>query len=120
VIGKTVVLIGTDLDSHIKIPRLDASGAHRHSTTGEAPQAFRPTLWLVVTRRVASSDVLENPALACHACNLFKSDFETGQDEASQAEVALFQPRRDAWGSTLASMPKAGQASASRRSVVLR
>jgi hypothetical protein len=43
------------------------------------------------------SDDLDNVALACHACNLFKSDFETGQDEASQAEVALFHPRRDSW-----------------------
>jgi len=25
------------------------------------------------------SDDLDNLALACHACNLFKSDFETGQ-----------------------------------------
>ena len=43
------------------------------------------------------SDDPENLALACHACNLFKSDFEMEQDEASQAEVALFHPRRDAW-----------------------
>lgn len=43
------------------------------------------------------SDNLENLALACHACNLFKSAFETGQDEESQAEVALFHPRRDTW-----------------------
>lgn len=43
------------------------------------------------------SDDLDNLALACHACNLFKSDFETGQDEESQAEVALFHPRRTSW-----------------------
>jgi hypothetical protein len=43
------------------------------------------------------SDDLDNLALACHACNLFKSDFETGQDEVDQAEVALFHPRRDTW-----------------------
>jgi len=43
------------------------------------------------------SDELDNLALACHACNLFKSDFETGQDEESQAETALFHPRRDTW-----------------------
>lgn len=43
------------------------------------------------------SDALDNLALACHACNLFKSDFETGQDEESQTEMALFHPRRDAW-----------------------
>jgi HNH endonuclease len=27
------------------------------------------------------TDALDNLALACHACNLFKSDFKTGQDE---------------------------------------
>lgn len=43
------------------------------------------------------SDSLDNLALACHACNLFKSDFETGPDEENQAEVALFHPRRDTW-----------------------
>ena len=43
------------------------------------------------------SDDIENLALSCHACNLFKSDFETGHDEEDQAEVALFHPRRDAW-----------------------
>ena len=43
------------------------------------------------------SDDLDNLALACRACNLFKSDFETGQDEESQAEAALFHPRRDTW-----------------------
>jgi hypothetical protein len=43
------------------------------------------------------SDDLGNLALACHAYNLFKSDFEIGHDEKKQAEVALFHPRRDAW-----------------------
>lgn len=43
------------------------------------------------------SDDLDNVALSCHACNLFKSDFETGHDEEDQAEVALFHPRRDIW-----------------------
>jgi HNH endonuclease len=43
------------------------------------------------------SEDLDNLALSCHACNLFKSDFETGHDEENQAEVALFHPRRDAW-----------------------
>ena len=59
------------------------------------------------------TDALDNLALACHACNLFKSDFETGQDEESRAEVALFHPRRDVWERLLASM-KARQSSVSR------
>src|SRR4249920_3443053 len=49
----------------------------------------------------SGSDDLDNLALACHACNLFKSDFETGHDKASQAEVALFHPRRDSWAQHL-------------------
>jgi hypothetical protein len=43
------------------------------------------------------ADDLDNLALSCHACNLFKSDFETGRDEEDQAEVALFHPRLDVW-----------------------
>ncbi len=43
------------------------------------------------------SDALDNLALSCHACNLFKSDFETGRDEENQAEVGLFHPLRDVW-----------------------
>lgn len=43
------------------------------------------------------SDDPDNLALACRACNLFKSDFETGQDEESQAEAMLFHPRNDIW-----------------------
>jgi hypothetical protein len=43
------------------------------------------------------TDDLDNLALARRACNLFKSDFETGMDEESRAEVALFDPRHHAW-----------------------
>ena len=42
-------------------------------------------------------NVLDNFALACHACNLYKSDFETGRDEQTQTETLLFHPRRDVW-----------------------
>ncbi len=40
---------------------------------------------------------MHNLALACHACNRFKSDFATGIDDISQEECGLFHPRRDAW-----------------------
>lgn len=43
------------------------------------------------------SDDLVNLALACHACNLYKSDFETGSDEDTQAFATLFNPRLDVW-----------------------
>ena len=45
----------------------------------------------------SGSDDLDNLALACHACNLYKSDFETGPDEQNQVEIILFHPRQDAW-----------------------
>jgi hypothetical protein len=38
-----------------------------------------------------------NLALACRACNLFKSDAEIGLDDEGQSEVPLFHPRQDAW-----------------------
>jgi 5-methylcytosine-specific restriction endonuclease McrA len=38
-----------------------------------------------------------NLALACRACNLRKSDYVTGVDEATQLEVRLFHPRQDSW-----------------------
>jgi len=43
------------------------------------------------------SNDLANLALSCHACNLFKSDFETGYDEENQTDIVLFHPRRDTW-----------------------
>jgi hypothetical protein len=51
----------------------------------------------IVPRARGGDDSLENLALACRACNLFKSDSETGVDDASQSEMALFNPRRDIW-----------------------
>ena len=38
-----------------------------------------------------------NLALACPACNVFKSNFITGFDADAQAEAPLFHPRRDQW-----------------------
>ncbi len=38
-----------------------------------------------------------NLALACRACNLFKSDFVTGFDDLSQQSIRLFHPRTDRW-----------------------
>lgn len=38
-----------------------------------------------------------NLALACPACNLFKSNFLTGFDADTQAEAPLFHPRHDLW-----------------------
>jgi hypothetical protein len=43
------------------------------------------------------TDDLTNLALACRACNLFKSDAETGSDIETRTQVTLFHPRRDVW-----------------------
>lgn len=39
------------------------------------------------------SDDLDNLALACHACNCYKSNFVVGVDPVSGEEAALFNPR---------------------------
>lgn len=38
-----------------------------------------------------------NLALACRACNMFKSSYVTGRDDATQTEARLFHPRSDRW-----------------------
>jgi hypothetical protein len=43
------------------------------------------------------SDDLSNLALACHSCNLHKSDHTTGIDEVTQTVVPVFNPRQDRW-----------------------
>src|SRR5436309_15110877 len=48
----------------------------------------------IVPQAHGGPDADHNLALACHSCNLFKSDFETGPDEEAQVEVPLFHPRR--------------------------
>jgi hypothetical protein len=47
----------------------------------------------IIPQSRGGSDDLNNLALACHACNLFKSDFETGRDEENEADIRLFHPR---------------------------
>ncbi len=51
----------------------------------------------ILPKSRGGSDEPDNLALACHACNRFKSDFATGVDPTDQAEVLLFNPRRDLW-----------------------
>ena len=40
----------------------------------------------------------DNLALACPACNLYKSNARTGFDAVTGADVPLFHPRLDLWG----------------------
>ena len=51
----------------------------------------------VLPRAHGGGSDLSNLALACRACNLFKSDCEAGLDEENQVEAALFNPRTDVW-----------------------
>lgn len=44
-------------------------------------------------------DEESNLALACRACNLYKSDQTTGVHETTHQVVPLFHPRRDHWES---------------------
>jgi hypothetical protein len=51
----------------------------------------------VIPVAAQGSDDDSNLALACRACNLYKTNHLTGVDEVSQTEVSLFHPRRDRW-----------------------
>jgi hypothetical protein len=42
-------------------------------------------------------NVDSNLALACRACNLAKSNFQTGFDSTAGTDVRLFHPRLDVW-----------------------
>lgn len=43
------------------------------------------------------SHELENLALSCRSCNLFKSDLVVARDTETGHEVSLFHPRLEAW-----------------------
>lgn len=51
----------------------------------------------IIPQARGGSDDLDNLALACPACNMFKSDFQTGWDAETQANAGLFHLRRDVW-----------------------
>ncbi|MDX2042803.1 MAG: HNH endonuclease signature motif containing protein [Acidobacteriota bacterium] len=48
-------------------------------------------------RALRGEDDLQNLALACRACNLYKSIRIAGFDDVTQAEIRLFNPRQDDW-----------------------
>ena len=51
----------------------------------------------IVPRSANGSDALENLALACESCNLYKSSSLFALDRVTGEGVALFNPRRQAW-----------------------
>ena len=74
-------------------------------------------------RSTGGGDALDNLALACESCNLYKSDTTTGWDEAEGRDAPLFHPRRDRWDEhfrfdaatgTLQGMTVAGRATVAR------
>lgn len=51
----------------------------------------------IVPTSKGGSSILDNLALACRSCNLFKSDHLESPDPATGTLATLFVPRRDAW-----------------------
>ena len=51
----------------------------------------------VFPRSAGGDEDLENLALACESCNLYKSDSTHDWDEEENRQVALYHPRRDRW-----------------------
>lgn len=50
-----------------------------------------------IVPRTRGDNTLDNLALACESCNLFKSDVTVSQDTEDGQLVDLFHPRRDRW-----------------------
>jgi hypothetical protein len=51
----------------------------------------------IIPKSQNGSDDHANLALACRACNLHKSDHQSGSDEKTNEIVRLFNPRGDRW-----------------------
>jgi len=52
----------------------------------------------IVSRQHGGTDDPNGLALACDRCNAYKGPNLTSIDPSTQAVVALFSPRQDAWG----------------------
>jgi len=62
----------------------------------------------VVPTSRGGPDDESNLALACRACNLYKSDQQTGVDETTREVTRLFHPRRDRWDEHFRVQPEDG------------
>ena len=51
----------------------------------------------IVPSALGGTNQENNLALACHACNLYKSAYISGFDELTQSATRIFQPRLDTW-----------------------
>lgn len=65
-------------------------------------QAFEALFHIehIIAKKHGGGDGMDNLALACGRCNLFKGPNLSGVDPASGEIVQLFHPRREAWGTT--------------------
>ncbi len=82
-----------------RYPSVAKRATHRCEYCG-APEAifnFPFEVEHIVPKSQDGADEEANLALACRACNIYKSNWLTAIDLATQTEVPLFNPRRDAW-----------------------
>lgn len=66
----------------------------------QAPETFSNFLFEVehiIPRFLNGTDDLENLALSCRSCNIFKSNHLTGIDDDETETHRLFNPRIDNW-----------------------
>jgi hypothetical protein len=80
-------------------PRIAERASHRceYCHAPEAVFNFPFEVEHVVPVSRGGTDEDDNRALACRACNLFKSDPVTGPDAGVGREVPLFHPRQHSW-----------------------
>jgi hypothetical protein len=63
----------------------------------------------ILPKARGGSDALDNLALGCSACNVYKGVFETGYDMETETETPLFHPRRDNWDEHFAFQRETGE-----------
>lgn len=63
----------------------------------EMPSNFSFEVEHIIPRSHGGKTELANLSLACRSCNIFKSDFLTGIDNAGLETESLFNPRQDIW-----------------------
>jgi hypothetical protein len=63
----------------------------------------------ILPRSAGGDDAMENLALACESCNLYKSGTTRAWDEEEGREVSLFHPRRDRWDEHFLYDPESGR-----------
>jgi len=63
----------------------------------------------ILPRSAGGTDALDNLALACESCNLYKSDATSAWDQEEGRDVPLFHPRRDRWDEHFHFDPESGE-----------